>query len=102
MLAIGYLSAHDPQWNVTTVQLASHFSISKAKTKFEDPHLIVDDLKRGRDQQFKNHLEHELLILIIIIVTIIIIIFIENKITRYNFQNNKIQMAWLTSWLVVR
>ena len=24
-----------------------------------------------------------------------------NKITQYNWQNNKIQMAWLTGWLVI-
>ena len=30
-----------------------------------------------------------------------IIIFYRNKITRYNWQSNKIQMAWLTGWLVV-
>ena len=27
--------------------------------------------------------------------------FYLNKITRYNFQNNKVQMIWLTSWPVV-
>ena len=35
------------------------------------------------------------------IIIVIIIIFFVNKITRYNWQNYKIQMAWLTGWLVV-